>query len=210
MIVDCAQDEDYCFDDMVIDWLPKGEQQIWIKRGCSAEPAPGPCQSGEGQNVKYKDCQASCYPTDDQPCNNDLTVAEKYRIGAETKVSSCHSCRYVEHDNGDVEGNKNCENNPAVGDCPIYADIACYTGAATHNAIEAGNVIREIYKGCSTFVAKNGEEDKVQELPNPDSGTVQMYGITKTSCISDNCNKDHKAPQEPEIPDEPEPETKNR
>lgn len=210
MILDCAQDEDYCFDEMVIDWLPKGEQQIWIKRGCSAEPAPGPCQSGEGQNVKYKDCQASCYPTDDQPCNNDLTVAEKYRIGAETKVSSCHSCRYVEHDNGDVEGNKNCENNPAIGDCPIYADIACYTGAATHNAIEAGNVIREIYKGCSTFVAKNGEEDKVQELPNPDSGTVQMYGITKTSCTNDNCNKEHKAPQEPEIPDEPEPETKNR
>ena len=44
---ECGVDEPYCVDDMLADWVAKGQQLIQIKRGCSAVPAISPCVSGE-------------------------------------------------------------------------------------------------------------------------------------------------------------------
>jgi len=68
------------------------------------------------------------------------------------KVDSCYGCKYVEQDDGQVEGNSNCPNGPPNGppdtfrmNCPNYASLTCYTGAATHSA--SSEQVDEVYKG---------------------------------------------------------------
>merc|ERR1712106_551154 len=114
MIEDCAQDEDYCIDEMLVDWLPKGEQLTMIKRACSSKGTGGPCDEGANSGAKYKDCYESCFPdaNADYPCNNDMSVAEKFMYYAENQVDSCFNCRYIEHEDGSVEGKTNCIDNP--------------------------------------------------------------------------------------------------
>ena len=51
-------------------------------------------------HVKFKDCQDSCY---NSGCNNDLSVGDKFMNG-NYQNPSCYTCKYVEHDDGTVEG----------------------------------------------------------------------------------------------------------
>ena len=208
MIEDCAQDEDYCVTEMLVDWLPRGEQLTLIKRACSKTGAGGPCEEGALNGAKFKDCYDTCFGdiNSDTPCNNDLKVAEKFEFYQTTKVDSCFACRYQEHDDGTVEGNTMCGTGDVVdtAECPKWANVACYTGAATHNSIDHMNVVREVYKGCSTFAAINEQENSTTTLPD-DSGNPAQYSITKTSCTTNNCNLQHLSPDEPDLPDDPEP-----
>ena len=43
MAVDCRQEDEWCVDELIIDWVLKGEQWITMKRGCAKQPANGPC-----------------------------------------------------------------------------------------------------------------------------------------------------------------------
>ena len=132
-----------------------------------------------------------------------MQVAEKYKDDTPSTVFSCHSCRYVEHDDGTVEGNKNCAENPDTGSCPSYAQAACYTGAAVHNTDKPDIVVSEIYKACSTFEVDGGMTIVTDKLPN-ENGDIVDYSMTYTSCTSDNCNKEHIEPISPEFPIIPE------
>ena len=61
--------------------------------------------------LKYKDCYHYCL---ENGCNRDMQVAQGFAPGkTENPVESCHACSYVEHDNGDVEGNELCPENLA-------------------------------------------------------------------------------------------------
>ena len=99
MLIDCASDEPYCVDELMTDWLPKGEQIAQIRRGCAKEANTQPCISGSTDRLKFKDCLYTCTGS---KCNNDLTVGDKFE--GSYKESKCLACRYVEHDDGTVEG----------------------------------------------------------------------------------------------------------
>ena len=187
MLVDCGTEDEYCIDEMLADWFVTGGQFSQISRGCSATPAMATCTSGDTINIKYKDCFASC---EGSGCNNDMTVGDKF-IGS-YQQPSCYSCKYVEKDNGDVDGNKNCPNGPpeTTTSCPNYASAACYTGASVHNF--EGDVKQEVYKGCSSFeITDNGGFEE----HNITIGTDEVqYAITKTTCRGADCNAMHVPP----------------
>jgi hypothetical protein len=196
-LVDCQFEEDYCMDEIITDWFPKGEQIAQIRRGCSKTEAPINCSQGGTDRIKYKDCLRSCSGIG---CNYGLEVGDKF-LGS-YQQDKCITCKYIEHDDGTVDGNKNCVNNldSFVKECPNYASVGCYTGAAAHNLQpdSPGNLINEIYKGCSTFTLINGFEAVNASLPGENG--AQAYSITKTSCQGTNCNTQHLPPTDPEGP----------
>ena len=57
-------------------------------------------------------------------------------------LRQCYTCKYVEHDDGTVEGNQRCDENlPATAmSCPNWANVGCYTGAAVHDV--SGNDVQ--------------------------------------------------------------------
>jgi len=195
LLMDCNADEDFCIDEILVDWLVKGEQIVQLRRGCSKTQAPGPCTSGETSNIKYKDCLLSC---NGDGCNNNMNVGDKF-IGS-YQETECYSCRYVEKDDGEVNGNQFCPDGAPelITPCPNYANAACYTGASAHNF--EGKRVDEVYKGCSSFeILGNGEEEYNQTI-----GTDEIsYAITKTTCRGAKCNPVHKPPLDPEEAPEP-------
>ena len=102
-ITDCSNGDEYCKDEMIIDWLPRGDQITRIVRGCSSYPAPGPCTEGESSSSKFKDCYHSCW---NNACNNDMSVALKFNPSGSSSnlVNTCQTCIYAEQDDGEVKG----------------------------------------------------------------------------------------------------------
>jgi len=65
-----------------------------------------------------------------------MTIGDKFDEGFNQQ--KCYSCKYVEEDNGDVNGNTNCPDKPTDDmemDCPSWATSGCYTGTAVHNLV---------------------------------------------------------------------------
>ena len=124
-------------------------------------------------------------------CNIGLKVAEKFNEGfAQEK---CYACSYVESDDGSVNGNVNCPDNPSADftvDCPTWAQNGCYTGTAVHNSVGRKE---EVYKGCSTFYIGETTEYFNDTLENGIE-----YNLAKQTCRGENCNAQHDSPSEPE------------
>ena len=115
-----------CATDLEVDWLPKGEHQFRLQRGCTANPPPLACEEVQNEYYSYKDCRVICDPMKDgqgdwnllilKPwalnflgCNKGLeTVAKKFELGLnEAHVDSCYQCSYKKL--GDEEfGNEDC------------------------------------------------------------------------------------------------------
>ena len=187
MLEDCPNESDVCMDELLGDWLMKGEQTFIIKRSCSTRQASESCTNGNTGKVQYKDCEFSC---DSSGCNNDLSVAEKFKSGTYVNPS-CYTCRYVEDDKHNVSGNRNCEANPAstIKECPPYASVGCFTGSATHRGVWDDEIIEEHYKGCSAFRIENGGIlDYFDDYVDLD-GTKVEYHVVKSTCTGENCNK---------------------
>jgi len=169
-------------DEMWVDWQLKGGQEHRITRGCSNTEAITNCPNGATENIKYKQCFLSC--TGDM-CNNDLSVGDKF-IG-DYKETSCHSCKFIQSDSGDVLGNENCPESGGgdAMECPNYATAGCYTGASTHDF--EGERMDEVYEGCSSFEIESGfeEHEVVSDV---------TWVITKTFCQGENCNPEHVVP----------------
>ena len=78
MLEDCPNDSDWCEDEIIADWLLKGQQIYQLRRGCKPTPSAGPCYEGDTGRVKFKDCAASCF---ESGCNKDLeAVGNKDRL----------------------------------------------------------------------------------------------------------------------------------
>ena len=78
MLEDCPNDSDWCEDEIIADWLLKGQQMYQIRRGCKPTQSAGPCYEGDTGRVKFKDCAASCF---ESGCNKDLeAVGNKERF----------------------------------------------------------------------------------------------------------------------------------
>ena len=184
LLMDCEGD-DYCMDEMWVDWQLKGGQEVEIRRGCSSTAAIPNCPSMSTDEIKFKNCYLSC---SGDACNNDLTVGDKF-VG-DYKETSCYNCKYTKLDNGDVEGNENCPKGApdSTMECPNYASAGCYTGASAHD-IE-GERMDEVYKGCSSFEIEGGVE--MHDIMTDDVS----YSITKTTCRGENCNPDHISPED--------------
>merc|ERR1712193_405268 len=111
-----------------------------IRRGCTKYEAPEPCYYQANERIKYKDCYESCYPSEANgtaACNNDLKVQDKFFMGLPLQ-QQCYTCKYIETDNGDLEGQKE-------------------SGSTVHRDPN-GKEVEEVYKGCSTFRVDNGVE----------------------------------------------------
>ena len=80
-----------------------------------------------------KDCMSSC---EESGCNQDAYPAAA-KFSSDSPQDSCYACKYIEKDDGSVQGNKFCADEPdklqdAFNECPIYANAACYTGTNAH------------------------------------------------------------------------------
>jgi hypothetical protein len=179
--------------EMQVDWVARGYQQMTIRRGCTKYEAPEPCYYQANERIKYKDCYESCYPSEANgtaACNNDLKVQDKFFMGPPLQ-QQCYTCKYIETDNGDLEGQKECGSTPpdnwVMKSCPAYATAACYTGSAVHKDPN-GNEVEEVYKGCSTFRVDNGVESIGAELDGV------AYALVKQTCSGEKCNTGHQRP----------------
>ena len=78
-----------------------------IRRGCSKYKPGDYCSAMEGDALmKYRDCYHYCL---ENGCNKDMQVAQGFAPGkSENVVQECYTCSYLEHDNGEVEGNELC------------------------------------------------------------------------------------------------------
>ena len=78
-------------------------------------------------------------------CNDDLTVGDKF---GQAKQIECHQCKWLEMDDGNVNGNKNCLDDAVdeniSGACPTYASNGCYTGASIHSGFGDGVMRNEV------------------------------------------------------------------
>ena len=80
-----------------------------------------------------KDCMSSC---EESGCNQDAYPAAA-KFSSDSPQDTCYACKYIEKDDGSVQGNKFCADEPdklqdAFNECPTYADAACYTGTNAH------------------------------------------------------------------------------
>ena len=118
---------------------------VTIKRGCSAVGATLECSGAESDRIKFKDCQYSCPGVAGDACNDDLTVGDKF---GQVKQIECHQCKWLEFDDGNVNGNKNCLEDAVdeniSGACPNYASNGCYTGASIHSGFGDGVMRNEV------------------------------------------------------------------
>ena len=168
-LTDCAQGEDYCIDELIIDWLPRGDQVARIVRGCSKVPKDT-CSGSDLPMTAYKDCFLSCVG---DKCNNNFNVAKKF-LPNDRKTFECQACEYIQYDDGEESGNINCQeptgpehsNNYNVT-CPDYAQYGCFTAASVHISQQDQQSKAEIYKGCSTFPL-SGNGIKEYEYQSPD------------------------------------------
>ena len=161
----CPYEATHCITEMEVTWTQRGKQTTRVKRGCSRSPAMEQCKTGTSadQMYSYKDCEIDCT---ENGCNHGVVeVSELFR--SEKAQDKCLTCSYIEEDNGNVIGNKNCmspSSNSSSTDCPIYANAGCYTGLNTHevsislstlklNFIQGSShtLLHEVYRGCSTF-----------------------------------------------------------
>ena len=112
----------------------------------------------------------------------------------------CWSCRYVEHDSGEAEGNTQCAEK-LEGDleelkheCGIYQHVGCFTASTKHIGYEGsdleGQEVSQIYKGCSSFVIAEGFEFEDTMLPG-ENGEDTGYVISRSTCLEDECNAMH-------------------
>lgn len=180
---------------MEVDWLPRGEVEYRVRRGCSAREAPKNCFEGSTDLLQYKDCQESCNVVEDgNGCNNGLlSVAQRF-APENGGVSSCKACSYFQNQDGSVNGNLNCKENPdsvIEQDCPLYASTACYEASSFHKSyggIGPGEV-EDDYRGCSTFELP--VEDETSETA-ANCVSVEVNGLAhqncKRTCTGDNCN----------------------
>ena len=191
-LTDCSNGDEYCKDEMIIDWLPRGDQITRIVRGCSSYPAPGPCTEGESSSSKFKDCYHSCW---DNACNNDMSVALKFNPSGSSSnlVNTCQTCIYGENDNGDLYPGSNevCKDQEMhkrfAKSCPLYARTACFTSQAIHyNQLEGheGEAVMELRKGCSAFRLDGDLKTYEIELDTGDNSQMS-FSVAKTTCKND-------------------------
>ena len=138
----------------------------------------------------YKDCSETC---DESGCNADFdTVAAKFH--SEINQEACYSCVYTESDDGSVEGNKFCMDEPDKIDvstnCPIYANAGCYIGSNTHASLVTDDLLlEEVYKGCSTFEYDEFNKGKIENVTSS-NGNFDI-NVCKEYCVGKDRNNFH-------------------
>ena len=102
-----------------------------------------------------KDCSTSCKTS---ACNNDLTETAQM-FSEPNPQDNCFTCTYIERDNGEVEGNIFCADEPGKLNsssyaCPMYANAACYTGTNAHY-VSLESAVPENIRFLRLFSAKS-------------------------------------------------------
>ena len=99
----CSGGEPYCATEMLADWLPKGEIQYQVKRGCSHH-APNEitmCDEGSATYIQFKDCTVTCDPTaDGDGCNKGMEHVASRFAEKENPVDHCHQCYWKQEVRG--------------------------------------------------------------------------------------------------------------
>jgi hypothetical protein len=125
MLQDCPAGQDFCQDEVQVDWLPSGGQLAFISRGCASSPASETCQTSNSPSYNYLDCASTCDAVASTACNTNLNVFGKIEAGNQ---DSCYQCYDKYFADGTVAGNDNCIAAPNVPeDCPAWANQGCFT-----------------------------------------------------------------------------------
>lgn len=118
----CPEDK-VCVSELMIDWLPRGEQLVIMNRKCDVRPVtPGgqQCIEENYSTFMWKDCVEYC---ETQACNNDMEgVINLHDQGNDLQ---CHQCKYAKAFDGSIlnGSNEKCKlqdvsNADLLGGCP--------------------------------------------------------------------------------------------
>ena len=191
-IQQCNIDE-VCITEMLVDWMPKGEQLVTLNRRCGALPAVAGfdacAESWTGSTYAAKSCIDFC---EESKCNYDREVENLFDQRADqNETLSCFSCMYGTFYNGVTlpNSNKYCqmpiseEGVVPTQACPVYANAGCFT-AATWHYMPNGDEYEEDFKGCSTFTTHEDNELLCGEY----IVNGLTYSNCRSTCHGDNCN----------------------
>ena len=196
---------------MEVDWLPRGEVQYRVRRGCSANPAPKNCFAGQSDLIQYKDCQESCDTGTGagNGCNTGLdAIAARFAPAEGQGITECKTCSLFQNEDGDFYGNLNCPKNPdrvTTQVCPIYASIACYEAFSTHESYDLfdDNQVDDVFRGCSPFLRSVNETDPTKPSCVVNDINDIPHQNCKRTCTEDRCNIYSPQVEEPELPELP-------
>lgn len=184
---ECFTGAAFCGTELIVDWMPNGEQIVKYQRGCRTTSQPGNsgCVSGSLTGMMYKDCVTTC---DTDFCNNDNAVedlfAKKDESGKPVEIA-CYSCSSTRDENGGIiDGKPECYTTPTGEEskrqCPIYANSACFKAKAIVGMEETH------FKGCSSFdVAEDAEDEEVM------CDEFNVQGVQALACKSACNGKDY-------------------
>ena len=181
---------------MEIDWLPRGEVQYRVHRGCSAQEAPENCFAGQSTLIQYKDCHESCDTRFgvQNGCNTGLNaIAARFAPDEGKRVTECRSCSLFQNEDGNFYGNLNCPKNTdrvANQICPIYASTACYEAFSNHESYDLfdDNQVEDVFRGCSSFLLSVNEIDPTKQSCGIIDINDTPHQICKRTCTEDKCN----------------------
>ena len=158
--IDCAiqgglDGEVWCYNDVEVDWMPSGFQQVTVRRGCRNDNWKDECWEGESGGLMWKDCHNVCKGTSTSACNNEGTssVENAMKLFGEENGLMCRECAAT--DPNDTEMLEYCRNVPSPDPntgpkCPIWANVGCFNAKAITTTI-ANTEDYAYFKGCSTF-----------------------------------------------------------
>ena len=191
-----------CSTEFTADWLPDGQLDYTIKRGCKAVKIDTPADQAscpvEGASITgfyYRDCVVYC-PGD--ICNADNRdqmfnlMAIKDENGVPRKPQKCRSCDSKLNPSTGVQ----CMMDPVdlpdgEVECPIYANAGCFSSNFYQNG--RTQMTSHFYKGCSPFMFTDEAEkpDYTTRCVNTQESQPNNPILTHTckeTCDTDGCN----------------------
>ena len=180
---ECPTGYNYCAEELVADWFPRGFQQFTMRRLCRSTPSPpnNKCLTSTLTGIKYKDCLDTCQQDN---CNKENSVWEHAAVKDEAtgkpREISCYSCNSDFDQEDDVDGMPYCYSTPAEQaggiECPTYANAGCFKSKALIDK-DNGDSEEHYFKGCSTFPKSDKLEDN-----EPECITADIIGETWLMC----------------------------
>ena len=173
----------WCYNDVEVDWMPAGFQQVNIRRGCRNNNWKDECSEGFTGGYQFKDCHNVCDAIDGAAACNKNTVADALNAFDQGNDITCRECFADDPTNEDELSH--CRNNPAPVNhkCPVWANAACFNAKAITTKPQPDEPSEyAYYKGCSTFKINGTLCDEFL------NGVVNDAQSCKSTCDIEYCN----------------------
>lgn len=173
----------WCYNEIQVNWVGAGLQQITVNRGCRNINLKDECMEDYSPGLERKECHNVCESVaGTSACNKD-TVMDAMNLFDQGNDLSCHEC--LADDPEDEAALEHCRNNPdSVTDkCPVYANAACFNAKSITTKPQPNQPTDYgYYKGCSAF-AKNFTTCDLYV-----NGALNNAQTCKSTCDTEYCN----------------------